>query len=443
MKKLLLALVIGVLAGALSSIGLTLQHAVLLAIVAFLVTLWTNEGLPVGVVSLLPLLLFPSFRLVEFNEVTVNYSNPIIFLFIGGFLLALAIEKTKLHIVIAAKLLRIFPTTPRGIVYSLSISSAMMSALLSNTTVTLILAPIAVLLSERINLKMRFLLAVAFGASIGGVMTPIGTPPNLIYLGFIDELGLAPISFVDWMTLTAPLTAAMLLITPYILAFGVADEKVGEAHVVKGLTVEQKKVSVVVVMLAALLLINSPVAPYYAGLGLNEKCILLGAGLLLFFPGIGVLDWNDFKNFPYEIIFLFGAGFSISMAFIKTGLAAEIIEPMHALKDLPLLVLLLLVAFFVSLTTNITSNTALTSIVVPIFYEFAKVNQLNQDIVMLTATVAASYAFILPIGTPPNAIIMSFRIVKARQLAQFGFVVNLFGVLLLATIAYGYWSKQL
>ena len=188
MKKIVLALVIGGSTSAASMMGLNAQHAALLGIVAFLVSLWTNEGLPMGVVSLLPLLIFPAFQLVEFNELTVNYSNPIVFLFIGGFLLALAIEKTELHLNIAAKLLSIFPTTPRGIIYSLTLSSALMSALLSNTTVTLMLAPIAVLLTDRPNLKSRFLLTVAFGASIGGVMTPIGTPPNLIYLGFLDEL---------------------------------------------------------------------------------------------------------------------------------------------------------------------------------------------------------------------------------------------------------------
>jgi sodium-dependent dicarboxylate transporter 2/3/5 len=443
MKQIFFALVIGVLVGTFSLLGLSVQHATLLGIVAFLVALWTNEGLPMGVVSLLPLLIFPAFQLVKFDEVTVNYSNPIIFLFIGGFLLAMAIEKTELHLIIAARLLSIFPATPTGIIYSLSLSSALMSALLSNTTVTLILAPIAALLTDRVSLKTRFLLAVAYGASIGGVMTPVGTPPNLIYLGFIDELGAAPITFVNWIALTAPLTAAMLLIAPAILAVGVADEAVGPVQAVKRLTVKQKKVTVVIIALTALLILNSPIKPYYDGLGLNEKCILLGAGLLLFFPGIGVLNWNDFRNFPYEIIFLFGAGFSISMAFIKIGLAAEIIEPLHNFKDLPLFMLLLLVAFSVSLATNITSNTALTAIAVPIFYEFAKVNQLNQDIVMLTATVAASYAFILPIGTPPNAIIMSFKIIKTGQLARFGIVINILGALLLAAISYGYWASVL
>lgn len=442
-KKIAVAMSIGAMVWSVSLSGLADQHATLLAIVALLVSLWTNEGLPMGVVSLLPLLLFPAFRLVEFDDVTVNYSNPIIFLFIGGFLLALAIEKTELHRFIAAKLLSFFPATPRGILYSLTFSSALMSALLSNTTVTLILAPIAVLLSDRLALKTRFLLAVAFGSSIGGVMTPIGTPPNLIYLGFITELGAVPITFIHWILLTAPLTVIMLLITPLLLAVGLVDDTVEQNHDAQRLTVQQKKVAVVVVTLAALLLVNSPIKPFYDGLGLNEKCILLGAGLLLFFPGIGVLDWNDFKNFPYEIIFLFGAGFSISMAFIKTGLAVEIIRPLHAFTDLPLYLLLFSLAISVSLATNITSNTALTSIVVPIFYEFAKVNQLNQDVIMLTATVAASYAFILPIGTPPNAIIMSFRIVKIRQLARFGSAVSLFGAVLLTAVAYGYWGRML
>lgn len=441
LNKIVLALVIGLLAASASLLGLESRHATLLGAVAFLVTLWSNEGLPMGVVSLLPLLIFPALHLVGFNEVAVNYSNPIIFLFIGGFLVALAIEKTELHLVIADKLLAIFPSTPAGIIYSLMLSSALMSAFLSNTTVTLILAPVAALLSDRVALQSRLLLAVGYGASIGGVMTPIGTPPNLIYLGFIEELGVPPIGFIDWIALTGPLTAALLLVASYLLTLGVSGEAVGRVRRTERLTVRQKKVAVIVSGLALLLLVNSPVKPYYAGLGLNEKGILLGGGLLLFFPGIRVLDWNDFKNFPYEIIFLFGAGFAISMAFIKTGLAVEIVQPLHGLSDLPLLPLLLLMAFSVSLLTNITSNTALTSVIMPILYEFANVSRLPQEIILLTATVAASYAFMLPIGTPPNAIVASYRIVKPGQMARLGFLINLAGALLLAVSAYGYWSR--
>lgn len=443
MQKILIALIIGLVVGYLASFGFNETHATLLGIVAFLVALWTNEGLPMGVVSLLPLMLFPIFEIVDFKSATSNYSKPIIFLFIGGFLLAMAVEKIGLHKVIANKLLSIFPSTPRGIIYSLAITSAVMSAFLSNTTITLMLAPIAMFLSENFKLKVRFLLAVAYGASVGGIITPIGTPPNLIYLGFMSEHGGTPITFVNWMFLTAPLAGLMLLIVPYILSIGVTKEKVGECEEILHLTPAQKRVGYVLLGLVVLLLANSPIKPYYDGLGLNEKMILLGFGLVMFLPKVGVLEWDDFKRFPYEIVFLFGAGFTIAMAFMKSGLAVEITNYLNYFGDIELFILLFLIAIFVSFSTEITSNTALTSIAMPIFFEFARVNGLHQEVVMLTATIAASYAFMLPIATPPNAIIMSFRMIKIKEMAKIGFFINMIGAFLLAIVAYFFWGKVL
>ncbi len=443
MKKLFIALIIGIFITLISTLGFNTQHSMLLGIVAFLVTLWTNEAIPMGVVSLLPLMLFPIFEIIKFKEATSNYSKPIIFLFIGGFLLAMAIEKIGLHKIIANKLLSVFPSTPRGIIYSLAITSAVMSAFLSNTTITLMLAPIALFLTENMKLKIRFLLAVAYGASVGGIMTPIGTPPNLIYLGFMSEHGGSPITFVNWIYLTLPLAASMLAIVPYILSMGVTKEEVGHNKETFHINAVQKRFIYILLALVVVLLINSPIKPYYSGLGLNEKMILLGFGLITFAPKIGVLEWDDFKKFPYEILFLFGAGFTIAMAFMKTGLAVEITNYLNTFGDLPLFGILFLIAIFVSFSTEITSNTALTSIAMPVFFEFSRVNGLNQEIVMLTATLAASYAFMLPIATPPNAIVMSFRIIKIKQMAQIGFFINMIGAFLLAFTAYFFWGYML
>ena len=195
MKGIITAIIIGVGFFALGLLGFSLQHATLIGLVAFLVTLWTNEALPLGAVSLLPILLFPIFGILETNAVTVNYSKSIIFLFLGGFMLAIAIEKIGLHKYFSAKLLSFFPKTPRGIIYALSITSALLSSVLSNTTITLMLMPIALFLSENVRLKVRFLLATAYGASVGGILTPIGTPPNLILIGFLEEHQLPTLAF--------------------------------------------------------------------------------------------------------------------------------------------------------------------------------------------------------------------------------------------------------
>ena len=196
MKKILISLLISIVVFAISSNFFIIKHSIILGIIAFLVTLWTNEGLPLGVVSLLPILLFPSFGILSTNEVSQNYSKSIIFLFLGGFLVAIATEKTSLHKIIANKILSIFPNSLKGTIFALSFSSAMLSSIISNTTTALLLIPIAMFITQDNEIKKRLVLAVAYGASIGGIITPIGTPPNLIYLGFLDDKGLENIAFI-------------------------------------------------------------------------------------------------------------------------------------------------------------------------------------------------------------------------------------------------------
>jgi len=440
MKGIGIAIVIGFIFSALALLGFTLQHAILIGLVAFLVTLWTNEAMPLGAVSLMPILLFPIFGILDTHAVTANYSKSIIFLFLGGFMLAIAIEKIGLHKYFSARLLSFFPKSARGIIYALAITSALLSSILSNTTITLMLMPIALFLSENVKLKVRFLLATAYGASIGGILTPIGTAPNLILLGFLEEHKLPTLAFGEWMMYMFPVVGLMLLIIPYILSLGVVNECVEDvSHAVPKLTSAQKRLYGIIVLLSVVLVVNTFMKQSF-GMALDEKLVLLGFGLLMFVPKVGFLVWDDTKNMPYEIIFLFGAGFSIASAFSSTGLAGEIAHKLSFISDLPLLWMFVVVALFVTFSTEVTSNTALTSIAIPIFYEFAK-NMPEQEGMMLlmVATVAASYAFMLPIATPPNAIVMSSRIISIKKMASIGLKLNFMGVLVLSMVAYFIW----
>ena len=441
MRGIMIAVAIGAALFGLAQVWFPIEHALLIGLVALLVTLWTNEALPLGVVSMLPILLFPIFGILTVNEVTANYSKSIIFLFLGGFMLAIAIEKTELHKYFSAKLLSFFPKTPRGIIYALAITSALLSAVLSNTTITLMLMPIALFLSENVRLKVRFLLATAYGASIGGILTPIGTPPNLILMGFLEDHHLPMMTFGGWMLLMLPVVGVMLLIMPYILSLGVSDECVEDvAQEIPRLNGEQKRLYGIVGMLAFVLIANT-FLKQFIGVAMNEKLILLGFGLLMFVPKVGFLTWEDTRSLPYEIIFLFGAGFSIAAAFMSTGLAEDIAEKLHVISTLPFFWILVVVALFVTFSTEITSNTALTSIAIPIFYEFAKTMPENQStVILLTATVAASYAFMLPIATPPNAIVMSSRVIRIREMATIGLKLNFIGAAILSLVAYFIWG---
>jgi sodium-dependent dicarboxylate transporter 2/3/5 len=438
-KKIFYSVVLGILSFGISSLVFNQQESILLGIIVSLVALWTNEGLPLGVVSLLPIILFPSFGVLGTNATTINYSQSIIFLFLGGFMLAISVEKTGLHKIIANKMLQLFPATPRGIIFSLSITSGVLSSFLSNTTTTLLLMPLALFLTQNPQVKMRFALAIAYGASIGGIITPIGTPPNLILMGILEQHHLPSIPFVQWIFMILPVAAIMFVFVSYILSLGTKGIQINKNEEVHELTFPQKKVLFALFALIILLFINAPIKPYYDGLGLNEKGILLFFGLMMFAPPFNILVWEDSKKIPYEIMFLFGAGFSIAAAFQATGLSQSIANYLLEITHLPPFLLLLAIASIVTFTTEITSNTALVSMILPVLYAVTVEGGLDIQLFMMVATICASYAFMLPIATPPNAIAMSSGVVKVKDMAKYGFFFNIIGILLISITAYFFW----
>ena len=443
-KKILLSLFLGLISFALMFPFFTLAQALLVASVVLMVTLWTNEGLPLAVVSLLPIVIFPAFGVLTTKEAAVNYANPIIYLFLGGFLIAIAVEKTGLHKIIANKMLGLFPSSVRGIIFALIITSGLLSSVLSNTTTTLLLLPIALFLTDEAKLKMRLALGIAYGACIGGILTPIGTPPNLILMGIMEDMGMEAIPFAQWMYLVAPLVFVMFIVVGFVLSLGLDDHKIDEDLDTRPINKDQKKVLYIIYGLIALLLLNAPFKPYWDGLGLSEPGILLTAGLLLFAPPFSILDWmEDKENIPYRIMFLFGAGFAIASAFTKTGMAGEIASYLIAFSTMPLIIFILVIATMVTFTTEITSNTALISIMLPILYKVAEQTGIDATLIMMVATICASYAFMLPIATPPNAIAMSSGVVSIKTMAMYGFLFNILGIILIVTIAHTFWQHAL
>jgi sodium-dependent dicarboxylate transporter 2/3/5 len=443
-KKILSALLFALLAFGAMVFFFTMQQSLMVAAIVFMVTLWTNEGLPLAVVSLLPIIVFPSFGILSTKETTINYANPIIYLFLGGFLIAIAVEKTGLHKIIATKMLGLFPSSARGIIFALIITSGLLSSVLSNTTTTLLLLPIALFLTEDVKLKMRLALGIAYGASIGGILTPIGTPPNLILMGLMEEFGMETIPFAQWMYLVSPLVLLMFVVVGFVLSIGLKDVQIETNLHTDPLNNDQRKVLYVIGGLIFILLVNAPIKPYYSGLGLSEPGILLSAGLLLFAPPFSILNWMDDKeNIPYRIMFLFGAGFAIAAAFTKTGMAAEIATHLVEFSSMPLLVFIIIIAVMVTFTTEITSNTALISIMLPILYKVAEQTGIDAKLIMMVATICASYAFMLPIATPPNAIAMSSGVVSIKTMATYGIVFNIIGIILIVTIANTFWINIL
>jgi len=438
--KILLALLLGMISFGVMIAFFTLQQSLMIAIIVLMVTLWTNEGLHLAIVSLLPIILFPAADILSTKDTAANYANPIIFLFMGGFLIAIAVEKTDLHKVIASRILHIFPASTRGIIFALIITSGLLSSVLSNTTTTLLLLPMALFLTDDTRLKMRFALGIAYGASIGGVLTPIGTPPNLILMGIMEDLGMDAIPFIQWIYMVAPLVFIMFIIVGFVLGVGLKDQHLEAALTINPLDTNQKKVLYIILGLIILLLVNAPIKPYYNGLGLSEPGILLSAGLLLFAPPFSVLDWMDDKDrIPYRIMFLFGAGFAIAAAFTKTGMAEEIASYLITFVNVPMILFLVVIATIITFTTEITSNTALISIMLPILYKVAEQTGFDATLIMMVATICASYAFMLPIATPPNAIAMSSGVVSIKTMATYGIIFNIVGILLIVGVAQLFW----
>lgn len=443
-KKIFIALLFALIAFGMMITFFTLQQSLMAAVIVLMVTLWTNEGLPLAVVSLFPIILFPAAGVLSTQETAANYANPIIYLFLGGFLIAIAVEKTGLHKVIAYKMLTLFPSSMRGIIFALIITSGLLSSVLSNTTTTLLLLPIALFLTEEVKLKMRLALSIAYGASIGGILTPIGTPPNLILMGIMEEMGLASIPFVQWIYMVAPLVFMMFIVVGFVLALGLDGHRIETELNAKPLDSDQKKVLYLIAGLIVILLVNAPIKPYYNGLGLSEPGILLTAGLLLFAPPFSILNWIEDKvHIPFRIMFLFGAGFAIAAAVTNTGMAGEIASHLITFATMPMVIFLLMIATMVTFTTEITSNTALISIMLPILYKVAEQTGIDATLIMMVATICASYAFMLPIATPPNAIAMSSGAVSVKTMATYGIVFNIFGIVFIVAVAQLFWPHLL
>ena len=441
-KLIIIALLVGVFFYMISHSIFSDTQARLIGAIAFLVTLWTNNGLHMGVVSLLPILLFPMLGIAESKDIVTNYSKTTIFLFIGGFLIAIATEKSELHRRLASKLLSIFPNTPRGVLLSLMVTAGVLSSILSDTTTALLIIPIAGFLTNNADLKFRLLLGVAYASLIGGIITPVGTPPNLILADFLESNAIEAIPFATWTIMMLPLAIVMMIAACEILLFGFKKEnfelvKIDLSH--KPLTKNQKKLIYIIGTLAFLLAAN-PILKHFFGVHINEKLTLLAFGLFLFLPKVDLLDWKeDFKKIPFAIIYLFGAGFSIAMAFKQTALATQVANILISFNYLPPIALMFIIGAVVVFATELTSNTALTAIMIPIIYPFATQSGLDPTIFMLIVAISASYAFMLPIATAPNAIAMSTGHVKTKQMIKRGFILNIFGIIVTFIVALTYW----
>lgn len=452
---------------------------VVLALLVLMVTWWITEAIPLPVTALLPGVVLPLFHVTgvagsalfsfDAKNVLMNYAHPVIFLFLGGFLIATAMQKWGLD-----KRLTLFILTrgsiandTRLVMLGMMAITAFISMWISNTATTAMMLPAAVGVLRhaggepgKSHYGTGLMLGIAWAASIGGVGTIIGTAPNGICVSILQSSGLADISFVDWMKFGVPYVVVMVPIAWLILLKMFPPEvrsiiggkaAISEQRIALGRWSNGEKVTIVVFHLAVVLWITNPFWPSLLPSDLvhrlawfDEYVVALFCALLLFMIPVDwkkktfALDWSDSAAVDWGALLLFGGGIALSDAMFKTGVSPLIAHTFVALAGTPsTFVLLLLFVFLIDFMTEVTSNTAVTSMMIPVVISIAHGAGANPLVLAIGSTVAASMAFMLPVATPPNAIVYGTGYIKITQMAKAGFVLDIVGWILTVAIIYG------
>jgi sodium-dependent dicarboxylate transporter 2/3/5 len=445
-------------------------------IIVFMGILWLTEALPIGITALFPLILYPIYNIANANQVSINYFNSTIFLFLGGFILSIAIEKTGLHKKIALQFLKILGQTKNGILLAFALSSWVLSMFISNTATALIMLPISISIIKNLSsslepeLSNKFskavLLSIAYSCSIGGIATLIGTPPNLIFqkIYSINFPNLPEISFIKWMSIAFPISIALLVAEIsilYLFFLKKIPSKILETNEVENeifgkekLSPEQKITFITFCITCLLWIFRSTIDLGFAKipgwsdvLGLlhyvDDSTVSILSALLLFIlpanfksPKERILTVQDLKKVPWDIVLLFGGGFAIADGFERTKLSEFLANNLVGFSHFHSFALIIVVSLIVVATTEFSSNTAVASTFLPIVASISQITGIAPIKLMVPATISASLAFMLPISTPPNAIVFSTGKIKITEMAVVGIVLNLIGILVVGVYFY-------
>ena len=424
---------------------------------------WITEAIPIPATALLPLVLFPLVGGGDIDAAARPYANPLIGLFLGGFLIAIAMQRWGLHRRIALAIIETVGTSPPRLVGGFMLASALLSMGVSNTATALMMLPIglsvvALARDAEGNLPpaaapfgIALMLAIAYGCNIGGLGTLIGTPPNTLMAGFLGETYGVDVGFAQWLLLGLPLVVvglplAYLLLVRWIFPLG-SDSLLGGGDVIRQERAKlgpMRRPEIIVAGVFATVAALWMTRPLLEGLvpGLSDAGVAMTGGLALFLipldlrKGDFVLDWTSAKELPWDILILFGGGLSLAGAVQETGLAAWIGESLGWVELLPLLGIMVVVALVIVMLTEVTSNTATAATFLPIMAAVALGIGQNPFFLLVPVALAASSAFMLPVATPPNAIVFGSRLLTIPQMARAGVYLNLLFVLLIAAMAY-------
>ena len=449
-----------------------------LAIAILMAIWWITEAIPLAATALLPVVLFPLFGVVDGKTISAMYFNHLIFLFLGGFLMALAMERWDLHRRIAIKVLMFFGISPGRILMGFMVATAFLSMWMSNTATTMMMIPIALSIIYKLEeilgkaklgtYSIGLLLGIAYSASIGGIATLVGTPPNLSFARIANIIfpAMPEISFADWL-IFAIWISVLVFIAAWLLLFlmykpkhpwdGVNREEFKKEYQLLGKAKPEEKIIFVLFVLMALLwvfrsgfhigFVNIPgwsqlfAHPEY----INDGTVAILIAVILFIipsktqKGERLMNWETANRLPWHIVILFGGGFALAKGFVDSGLSIWFGEQLSGLAGTHPMILTSVIVAMMSFLTELTSNIASTEMILPILAGLAVSIQINPLLLMIPATLAASLAFMLPVATPPNAIIFGTGKIQIKDMVKTGFLLNLVGIVVTTLVTY-FWG---
>jgi len=444
-----------------------------LAVAAWMAIWWITEPVPLAITSLLPVALFPILSIMDGQTVSAAYFNHVIFLFIGGFLVALAMQRWNLHKRVALSILSLTGTSKSRLLLGFMLATALLSMWMSNTATAMMIVPILLAVLSEIepapdskkSFSTGMLLGVAYGASIGGIMTLVGTPPNLSFLRIYQVMfPQAPaITFLQWMLFAVPAGILLMAAAFFLLYFKYAKgskTKAVKVYPVRQMkkdlgpmNFEEKVVLVCFLSMALLWITRSDVVigtttlkgwaslfgkPSY----INDGTVAIALSLPLFLiPAKGnaksrIMDWETASHLPWDIVLLFGGGFALANGFRDSGLSLWLGEQLQGMSSLSPIIIILIICLLVTFLTELTSNTATTEMILPVLAGMAVATHIHPLLLMLPATLSASMAFMLPAATPPNAIIFGTRRITIAEMARTGLWLNLIGAVIITAVVY-------
>ena len=444
--------------------GLSFEAKCILASTAWMAVWWVTECVPISVTALLPIVLFPLTGGMHLSTTTAAYGHKLVFLFVGGFMIALAIEKWHLHKRLALNIIRMTGSNKSRVILGFMLATAFLSMWISNTATSIMILPVGLAIISQLkddpNTKENeneifgksLMIAIAYSASIGGMATLIGTPPNMVLAGVVEESYGIKLNMFDWMKFGVPLSSFLLVIcwvylTKIAFKFKNEEFSAGRDEILRQIkklgsfSNEEIKVLIVFILTALGWISRGSIEKIFPLI--DDTIIAIFFAVILFIIPTSnnksdktILVWDDTVKLPWGILILFGGGMAIASAFGKSGLALWIADLLQNLNGIPLFLIILIIVTSINLLTEVTSNMATTAMLLPVLVTIALAIEIHPYFLLVSATLAASCAFMLPISTPPNAVVFSSGFLKIEDMFKKGIWMNMISIITITLVVY-------